>query len=140
MNETTRVRRFLDSLLKADAALVALVGQRIYGDSIPGETAFPYAFFGAPEPGEDTRGVGAVRILTNATWEIKAVDKAIGWTAVEEVADRLDALVHGAAGAAGTDGWVLMGVRERPIDYREDAAGVEYRHLGGLYRLWAQEV
>jgi len=49
----------------------------------------------------------------------------------------VDAVLHGASGTA-TDGTVIACVRERAFEMVEMTDGVQYRHLGGIYRVLAQ--
>ena len=50
------------------------------------------------------------------------------------LADRIDELLHGVRGSIpGLS--VLSCVREAPVAYAEIENGIQYRHLGGLYRL-----
>ena len=133
--ETLIIEGWLDSRLQLDLVLAELVGDRIYGHLAPPEAAHPLVVFTAQGP-RDIRGVGTARIMIDALYQVKGIDRGRSFAPLEPIARRLDELLHGASGATDA-GWVLGCVREEPISYSEVDDGTEYRHLGGLYRFWA---
>lgn len=136
MIETTRIDEWLYTLLSADTELNAVVDDRVYGYVAPQGAAMPFVLF-AYQGGRDVRGVGPSRIMASALYQVKVVGEGASFSGLEAIADRLDALLQGASGSV-TDGAVLMCVREQPIVYVEVDNGVQYRHLGGLWRIIAQ--
>lgn len=136
MIETARMEQWLYTTLAADTALTALVGTRIYSHVAPNEATFPLVVFGL-QTAEDVMGVGPARIMAQAVYVVRVIGQTGSFGALKAAADRLDAVLHGASGSAG-DGVVLACVRTQPFEMVETIAGVQYRHLGGLFRLWAQ--
>jgi multidrug efflux pump subunit AcrA (membrane-fusion protein) len=55
----------------------------------------------------------------------------------EDIAKRIDAVLHAASGS-NVDGVIIACTRLRPFQLTELTDGVQYRHLGGFYRLLAQ--
>jgi hypothetical protein len=134
--EITTVETWLHTILGNDATLAGLVGTQIYSYAAPKTASFPlviYQFQG----GHDVRGVGPARIMTDGLYVVKAVDRDESFAGLKAIAERVDALLQGAKGET-VDGSVLGCVREQPLALEEAIDGVKYRHLGGIYRVWAQ--
>ena len=136
MIETLRVDQWLYQLLSGDSTLSGLVGGRIYGYLAPQDAALPHVVY-SHQAGHDVRGVGPVRIMVSLVYQVKAVGQGGSFAGLKAIADRLDQLLQGASGSV-VDGRVLMCVREQPVEYVEVDSGVQYRHLGGLWRIIAQ--
>lgn len=135
--ENTLVESWLYTTLSTDATLVAQVGTRIYSYVAPTTATTPYVVFNAQSPGFDVMGVGTARVMLNCLYQVKVVVQDASFSTAKAAANRIDALLHGATGAP-TGGEVLGCVREGPLAYAEVTDGIEYRHLGGLYRIWVQ--
>lgn len=138
MIETTLVESWLYSRLSGDATLVSKVGTRIYAYVAPATADTPFVVFTAQSPGFDVMGVGTARVMLNCLYQVKVVVQDGSFNGAKDAADRIDALLHGATGTPA-GGQVLGCVREGPLAYAEVSDGIEYRHLGGLYRIWVQE-
>lgn len=135
MIELPRIEQWLYATLSADAELVALVGSRIHAYEAPQGTAMPFVIY-SYQGGHDVRGVGPGRIMVSALYQVKVVGQGTSVVGLAPIADRLDALLQAASGTV-TDGAVWACVREQPLAYPETDNGVQYRHLGGLYRVMA---
>lgn len=81
----------------------------------------------------DVNGVGTSRIITNGVWLVRAIGATEAYSALASIADRVDTLMQGAS-----SGGVLGCIREEPFEFEEVIDGVQYRHLGGLYRIFVQ--
>lgn len=136
MIETLRVDQWLYERLSGDTTLSNLVGGRIYAYLAPQDATLPFVLY-SHQAGHDVRGVGPARIMTSLVYQVKAVGQGGSFGPLKAIADRLDTLLQGASGSV-VDGTVLMCVREQPIEYVEIEDGVQYRHLGGLWRIIAQ--
>ena len=136
MLETTRIEQWLYEVLSGDSALAAAVGGRIYAYLAPPEAGTPFVVF-AYQSGADTVAIGMSRVLTAALYQVKVV--GTGWSSapLQPIADRIDAVLQAASGSV-VDGQILGCTREQPISYVEATDGVVYRHLGGLYRIYAR--
>jgi hypothetical protein len=142
--ELTRVDRWLYETLSGDEALVELVGANVYPEVAPavlepgGTLAATAVTFAVQAPGQDSRVLGTgpgSRALTRSEWTVKAVGPAPSPLDLEPVADRIDALIHGAAAELDVDGetWRLTATRTFPVRYPELVDRRLYRHLGGIY-------
>lgn len=138
MIETTLIEAWIYNRLSTDATLTTAVGDHIYSYVAPATAATPYVVFNAQSPGLDVMGVGTARVMLNSLYQVKVVVQDASFNGATAAANRIDALLHGATGTP-TGGQVLGCVREGPLAYAEVSDGIEYRHLGGLYRIWVQE-
>lgn len=136
MIEVLRVDQWLYATLTGDATLVGAVGTRCYGDVAPQGAAFPYLIFNLMD-GTDVMGIGTARIMVNAIYQIKVIGQVPSYALLKPIADRVDAVLQGATGSV-VDGVILACTREQPIRYVEIAGETQYRHLGGLYRVFVQ--
>lgn len=138
MIEVARALLWIYATLAADPDLDALVDGRIYDGVAPEGASFPYVIFNY-QGGSDTVVVGAARVLNQSVYQIKAVTQSQSYASGAEIADRIDTLLQAQSGQAD-DGLVLGANREQPIMYVEVIETIQYRHTGGLYRLFTQEL
>ncbi len=127
---------WLYSQLSSDAFLSSLVSDRIYGQVAPRDAEYPLIVFQF-QGGHDVSGVNATRIMTQEVYVVKAAAKSTSFEILKPIAARLDELLHGARGAT-PDGVILACVREQPIKLVEIEDGVQYRLLGGIYRIYCE--
>ena len=135
--ETVVAERFIATKLLADGQLTAIVGQRVYAYLAPAGATFPYVVFQLQAPSQDVRGVGPVRVMSDLLYAVKVIGKDQAFSALEAAANRITSVLHAASGAV-TGGTVVACVREYPLSYLEIDSGVIYRHLGGIFRVYAQ--
>lgn len=135
MSEAVVADRWLASVLAAATASVAPGG--VHSDVAPPGTVGPWVTFGLQDA-RDVKVVNTARVLTDATYLVKAVGPGSSYAGLEEVADAIDTALSGAA-AVVAQGAIIWCERERPVRYRESDNGIEYRHLGGLYRIQVRE-
>lgn len=131
--ETITVERWLYQVLTGDTELTNLVGDRIYSTIAPLDAAFPYVVY-QTQAGSDVQGVGTARIMSDLSMVVKGVDQGQSFVNLEAIANRIDAVLHGAQGSGG----VLGCVRVQPLAYVEIVDSIQYRHLGGIYQIYAQ--
>lgn len=122
--------------LSGDAALAALVGDRISGTLAESLPQTPYVTFLLTSSRDVTTFDGTV-IAADCIYEVKAVGQGASWYDVTPIAKRVHELIHLGRDTATTASGSLTSVRERVIQYAEVDEGVQYRHLGGLYRIRA---
>lgn len=135
MNELDRVHRFIVAKLSADVQLAALVGTRIYLGIVPQvETHWPVVLF-APISGADTTANGGVRVLARPLYIVRGVTQGESTSDLATIADRIDAVLQGAKGDAGSDAYIAGIVRDQTYQFTEVVNGQIYRHLGGQYRV-----
>lgn len=137
--ETIAMKQFLTTKLTADSALAAVVSTRIYDGVAPAAATFPCVVFQNQSAGGiDVVATGALRIMTDSLFVVKGIARTQSFMGdLKTIATRIDAALHGISGTA-TDGTVIACVRERAFELIETTDGVQYRHLGGVYRLLAQ--
>lgn len=133
MIEIARALEWINDTLLADATLTGLVSTRVHDGLAPQGSAYPFVVFNH-QGGYDALGVGSARVLNSGLYQIKAVTESDSYASAIAIADRIDEVLHSAAGSK--DGaYVAACVREQPIMIIEVSNGIQYRHAGGLYRL-----
>ena len=136
--ETIRAERWLYDRLKNDATLSGLVGSRVYGYLAPAETVTPFVVFEYQE-GIDETGMSATRLYAALNYSVKVVGQTTSFAALEQIADQIDALLHGQSGPIIGGGSVMECIRQSAVSMVEIGDGGEqYRHLGGVYRILVQ--
>lgn len=105
-------------------ALTALVGNRIFHQTAPQGTQYPFVVFqqqsGAP------RWTFGGDPVERKLWIVKGIHTQS--PPLEAIVDAIDDALDGALG--------LDSRRESDINYAEPADGTLYRHLGAIYRIW----
>ena|SRR5258706_8345734 len=139
MAETATAFSWIYSLASADSALVAAAtGGLFMGIADIGVTA-PFMSY-SRQSGADKLTLQAVRIWTDILMLIKAVGPTTGYPALVTIAGRIDALFRDVRNAQvpGGGGAVLACYREQEFAMNELVNGVQWSHLGGLYRIELQ--
>jgi hypothetical protein len=136
---------FIVSRLRADPTIAGIVGRgsaaRIFADVAPELATLPVIVFQVQAAGPDTMAVGAVRVQVRPLYLVRAIARQESWQGqLRTLGDRIDAVLHKAALSATADGVVWGSVREEAFRLVESEGGVQHRHLGGLYRLWAEGI
>lgn len=128
--------RWLYETLNGDATLSSLAPGGVWDEQAPEDTDYPLVTF-AWQGEADVYVVGAARVMSSQAWLVKAVADSASFEDLADVTGRLDALLHDTFGTT-TGGEVFASTRERGLRQDENANGVAYRHLGGVYRLLTQ--
>lgn len=137
-DELTRAEQWLYATLTADATLTGLVGTRVYSEVAPPEATYPCVIFGL-QYAADVATHSAERIMVNGLWLVRGVVQASSFGGnLQTIADRLDALLHRSAGGTADAATVFTSVREEPFKQATVNEGIQYRSLGGLFRLYTQ--
>lgn len=134
MNEQLTARKWLYSKLASNAVGVS---NRVYDTIAPRGATEPYVVF-LNQSTRDVRGVGTANIMTNSLWVVKVVAETKTFDSLDTIADAIYTALNGSGGVVTGGGTVVGCVREQPFEMTEDQDGAEYRHLGGIYRIWAQ--
>ena len=135
MSETLVIDRWL-----ADTIATALDGIEhggVFSDVAPPGASLPFVVFSLADSA-DVYAVGSIRVMTDATYLVKAVGPEASYEQVGALADAIDDALH-AASSLTDDGFIVWCHRERPLRYAEEAGDEQYRHLGGYYRIQARE-
>lgn len=135
VTEIQECKNWIYDQLAATSSITAVVSTRIYADHYPGQRVFPYILFNLMAA-SDVSGLGTVRLLSDALFQIRVVTIGPPNAAAKLVDKRLDELfqaqVHQLSGE-----FYFSSRREGTVDRPEyDNAQQRYHNLGGLYRVW----
>ena len=135
------VEPWLYARISSDSVITDLVADRVYGTFVDSSVDERHVIFALNSP-RDVVGVGRARIILDALYVAKAVAPTSSWDDLTPVAKRLDELLHGAVEQAvelegDVVGYIAGCRREQIVQYPQEEAGAQWRHLGGLYRIWA---
>lgn len=136
MNEVTRAAKWLYSRLAADGVLAAAAPGGIHEHPAPPGTASPLITYQLQAP-VDVKVVPDKRVWAEMVYLVRAIGQGRSYVVLEAAADRLDVLLDRADGAT-SDARVISCTRDSAYALSEERNGVEYRHLGGLFRLLVQ--
>lgn len=136
MAETLVAESWLYSVLTGDAGLNTVVGGRVYSYVAPQGAAMPFVIY-QQQGAHDVAGVGPVRIMASMLYTVKVVGEGASFAAIEAAANRIDAVLQAASGS-NVRGVVVSCVRESPFSLVESTPQGQFRHLGGIYRVYAQ--
>ena len=139
MAETWTADSWLYGVLAGDTQLMTLATGGVYGHNNPIRPTFPYILFQLQAAAADVMGVGPARIMTPLLYLVRGINEGNTFGGnLKSIADRIDALLQANHGTV-TGGVVVGCVRERPFVLPEVAGdGRQFRHMGGLYRIWVQ--
>lgn len=124
--------RFLYSVLTSDQVLQSSIGNRVYIDAAPSNTSYPFIVITHVSSVPITN-LAADRIVDNELWQIAIWDRRPSYTTLEEIADRVRAILHKSAGT-GVVGATCEAIR-RII---ESEGGKTFRAILLEFRLLTQ--
>lgn len=133
MNEIILVYEWLYTILSANSTITSTVSTRIYDGVAPQGTSFPYIVFNW-QGGVDKSAVGSLRVFTNGLFQVKVITNEETYTTISPVADKIDQLLHRAKGVVSSNN--IESSREFPLAIIEKKDGLQYRHMGGIYRIF----
>ncbi len=137
-NELAIAEQWLYETLSGDAQLAAAAVGGVWLDTAPSDTPYPYVTFQFIPGSQDLKTANAIRIWANTLWLVKATAKVGAHGALVTIANRIDAVLHLGTGTVGT-GRVYWCERESPFSQPITENGVQYRQVGGLYRIRVQD-
>lgn len=125
--------------LLASTDVTDIVDTRVYYDKMPKDALYPSIVIQVQDA-DDLRGVGSVRIWTDTLLVVKAIAQCADDTVLAPVVRAIDGALNVPTGGTVVSpaGQVTASVRERPFKLIEVDQGVEFRHLGGIFRIHAQ--
>lgn len=134
--ETLTADRWLYTTLAGDATLGGLV-TGVYSWPVPPSAALPYVLF-QEQSALDVTALGPHRLWVNGLWLVRVVAEARGWGgSLETAANRIDALLQAASGAVASPAGVVWACwRVQPFRLVETVQSRDFRHLGGIYRVY----
>jgi hypothetical protein len=129
---------FITATLKADSQWVALSPGGVRRGALPVGITLPGTII-AFQSGTDVIYANAVRSSVDALYQIKACGTSDQTQAVFDLASRIDDLFKRTLGTV-VGGSIFSCIRQSPLSYEDNTAGVQYTHLGGLYRIRTQQI
>lgn len=140
MSEIYTADRWINETLRADAPLMGYANNNVWADVIPQTDPPkqpPYVLFQL-QAATDLGVVGGIRVWSNMLYLVRGITETGGLTGTPlALANRIDALLHNAAGS-NVNGVIFSSVREQPFKLAEIVDGRTFRHLGGMYRIFAR--
>lgn len=136
MAESLTAEQWLYSKLTNSAALTAVVSTRIYAYVAPQGATLPCVVY-QQQAARDVQGVGPARIWANMVYLVKVIGQTRSFGDLETAANAIDTALQAASGS-NTRGNVWACVRDSPFALVESTEAGEYRHLGGIYRIFAK--
>lgn len=138
-NEAMLGFAFIYGLLAPDVTLQSLAPGGVFRDEADPGTATPFVIMSLQSPGQDTTtNVGVHRLLSLPLYQIKAVGPASITAQLEQIYERMEALLGGKDGLKNqsvTGGFIAALYRESPLVMGEIVNGEKWQNIGGLYRL-----
>lgn len=136
INESAYLDHWVIKTLQDDATLDTMVNG-VYSERIPRGQALPAIRVADMAPG-DVNSQNGTRIMVRGFYLVAVVDDVDTWAPLAPIADQIDVVLHRAAGVLSPVR-VLQVFREEPYKQHEEEGDVQFRHLGGMYRLVGQK-
>jgi hypothetical protein len=133
--EVAQAYQWINTTMRADSALMAAATGGVWQGLAEIGVVAPYASYGK-QADSDRMTMNATRLFASILMQIKAVGTASNFAALVIIANRIDALFGSVryVGLPGGGG-VLESYRDGEIALDEVVNGVQWSHLGGLYRI-----
>lgn len=133
---TDIIDAWIYSTLSGNSPVNTAVGGRIINGQSPAEVAVPFIEFSMAVPATDTLGVGGVRILVDALYDVKVVVEGGSFTPAATIMKLVDALLHQKT--VTVTGGSLTCVRVSTFRYPDTTVeGRQYLHVVSSYRILA---
>lgn len=138
----TRIDQRLYELLHGDGTLLALLGTDathtgVYVDEVTPPALYPAVVI-TNMSALDVTALGPQRNAVNSVWLVKAIGQGRSYKALQDIMDRVDAVLQTTTSHSVYDATIWTIVSEQSIQYAEyDPAGEPFRHLGRRYRILA---
>lgn len=142
VHEVVSGLEFLIATLSSDATLMSMSPGGVARSFVPVQTPLPVCIV-AFHTAMDSLTVNGVRVLVRSLYQVKASGPMISATSVWALASQIDIVLGGNQGLrniAVTSAYVLSLYRQSAIQYDEDASGIQYTHMGGLYNMIIEQM
>lgn len=131
------VDKWLWDTLSGDATLSGMVNGRISGTLSDRVLETPYVHF-SYQSDRNITAIGGEIISVDCRYLVKAVGKTSSWGTILPMAKRIQELIHRPYQTFQVTGvGSLTTIRESVVQQPESDSGIQYRHLGGIYRIRA---
>ena len=132
--ETIPAETYLYNVLSGDSQLASYGITGYFNGSVPSLQAGPYILYTFISASDNTTMEG-YRVNVPIRYIVRAVTQTRDYASLQAMADRIDALLHRSSGTAAGHS-IDACVREAPYELIEDRGDLQWRHLGGRYRIW----
>lgn len=136
--ESVMIDQWIESTLLNSSAVTNIVNDRVYLDLAPAEAEYPFVVYQAISPPRTIRGLGVEHWMVDGNWQVKGTCRGDAYLPIAPLA----AAIHAALVTNETDvvagGMVFTCTFERQVMHGEPKGQVQFRHLGGEYRIQAQ--
>jgi hypothetical protein len=134
--EVLTAQAWIDDLLEGDTALMADATGGVWDG--PADTGTPYPI--VRYESLSTRIVGTAtgggEVMLNSLWLVRGVIDGNSYAPLLGIAERIQALLAGSETTVTSLGTIESCVREEAFQQAEETGGKQYRHLGGIYRVY----
>lgn len=127
---------WLFAKLSASAALAAIVGNRITNGAALGNLATPFVTWDMNSSRDITTAQGDI-LWNESLFEVKVIGHGGSFSVPGRAMSIIHGLIHGVKNEATAKGGTITCHRDRVIRYPELDDNVQYRHVGGIYRIQA---
>jgi hypothetical protein len=135
VTETTGALGWIAAQIAADATITSLSGYGGLWENIaPPSAPAPY-IIAQLMSSTDVKTENGHRILSSQLWTLKGVAPAASYAALQTIAIELDALFGDIRQAGNANVVVSASVREQEVNYSEMYGLIQWRHVGGIFRL-----
>lgn len=140
---------WLQTTLQGDATLLGYAPGGVFRSLADPNVSAPYVIVSF-QAGSDSVTMNGFRVLTQATYQVKAVGPAKNTVALANASARIDALLGGPPSFppggiaivvnAVSVGWLYACYRDAPLSVDELVSGELWSNFGGLYRLQVGQI
>ena len=123
----------------ADPVITAYVPPDRITDDVTQATAYPILQYTSVDPVPISRGIGGAILGADGLYLVKLILASKSNTPALPAYNQIKARLHNGFGQT-SQGIVLSSQLEQEINYGELVSGVQYRHLGAIFRIYTQEM
>lgn len=135
-NKQVRVALYTKLNVASVTSLLATGSASIYHGVAPQNSAFPLLVF-SKQSGTEVDRMGGEAYRTTL-WTIKAIARGTSSSTAEDIDKAVFDLLHfGTLTITGAD--TMFMARESDVEFVETSGDVQYRHVGGVYRVAYQD-
>lgn len=135
VTETTGALGWIAATVAADSTITTLAGYGgLWENLAPLTVTSPY-LIAQLMSSTDVLTANGHRVMSNQLWQLKGIAPASDYAALQTIAIRLDALFGDVRQAGNATVTVSSSTREQEVNYSENVGTIQWRHVGGMYRL-----
>lgn len=128
---------WLFDTLSADSVIAAAAVGGVWDGPAKDETPYPILRFDL-QSALTVRGNSFFEIMQNMLWLVRMVGVGGSYVPLEQAAQQIQSLLHGVSAVPVSGGMIESSAREQTFRQSRVDGGREFRHLGGLYRIYVQ--